>query len=198
MRKVYEGLFFTGAKVGFVSERQVEAGALKGHRLVIVPAASHVSDKVVEGLIRFAREGGQVVLVGQCLEFGRRGWKRKDAVPDASFTRLPAFPDAVRARAELAPRAALLAGERPVTVSTLPGPSPTVEWRCAADGEGGWLLYMLNTGHEAVEVTLQREGRPVGGIDLLTRNRVYSQTRLKSLQVKLIQMRSDPWRLPGS
>lgn len=65
-RAAFEGAYFTGAVCDFVTERQVEAGALSRYALVLVPRAAHAPEAVVQAFQAYIEGGGAVVTVGSC------------------------------------------------------------------------------------------------------------------------------------
>ena len=191
MRIIYEGLFFEGVKVGFLSERRVAAGDFGKCRLLIVPAACAVSDRAVRQIEQYARKGGKVLLAGTCFATDRRGRKRP-TVSGKGMLAVPAFADAEMARTALRPWLAKLDLCPPVTVVPAETPYPVVEWRYArGPGGQGELLYMLNTGHDPVEVKVLRSGRSVRGVDLITGQPFTGAAALESLGLRLLRLAGD-------
>jgi hypothetical protein len=58
-------LKFAGEKVTFVSERQLAAGLAPKVDVIITSLATHVDDKTIDGLRKFAKAGGKVLLCGE-------------------------------------------------------------------------------------------------------------------------------------
>jgi hypothetical protein len=188
MQRVYEGLFFEGIKVTFVSDRQAEQGRLKGFkpRLLIVPAASHVSNKAVEQIKRFADNGGTVLLVGNCFKFDQRGKLREKKVGLERMEPIKAFDTAGEARTSLKPWLEKLGGVPPVKVETTGNSFPVLEWRYAKDGKDD-LVYLLNLGHKPVTVTLWLAGKKRDGRDLISGEKFGPTGVMKSLDVRIIK-----------
>jgi hypothetical protein len=63
LERTYEALLKTGVPVDFVTTRQVLAGKLAQYRVLVIPAATYEHDEVVQKVMAFAPDGGQVVLV---------------------------------------------------------------------------------------------------------------------------------------
>ena len=59
--KTYTALSFTGNKIGFITERQLEQGKLPAAKVVFVPNVTHLSDEAFAALQRY---DGQLVFVG--------------------------------------------------------------------------------------------------------------------------------------
>ncbi len=190
MKTIYEGLFFEGIKLGFISERQIEKGNLNRHKLLIVPAASHVSGKVVDEVNRFAQNGGQVLLAGKCFTHDHRGQPRIPSEGTKNIQRFSAFENTAQSRAALAPILAKLDLLPPVQVKTSGSTLPVVEWRYAKSPAGDEFLFLLNTGHTPVTVSLSKSGKPVSGIDLITGKTQKSPTTIKSLDIKLLKLKN--------
>ena len=72
LRAVYQGTFFSDTKVSFVTERTIPEGALAKIKLLIVPTASHLPQPVVRTIAEWAKGGGKLVLVGDCLQRDQR------------------------------------------------------------------------------------------------------------------------------
>jgi beta-galactosidase GanA len=188
MQTVYEGLFFEGTKVTFISDRQAEQGRLERFKpkLLIVPAASHVSDQAMERIKNFADNGGMVLLVGGCFKFDQRGKLREKKIGSERMKPMAAFDTAGEARTSLKPWLEKLGTVPPVRVETTGSPFPVVEWRYAKEGNNN-LVYLLNMGHKPVRVTLWKDGKKVEGKDLIDGNKFGPAGVLKSLDVRLVK-----------
>jgi hypothetical protein len=190
MKTVYEGLFFEGIKLGFISERQIERGNLSQYKLLIVPAAGHVSDKMVDEVNRFAQNGGQVLLAGNCFTNDHRSQPRVFSVTTKNIQPFPAFENPTQARAALAPILAKLKLLPPVQVKSAGSGFPVVEWRYAKAPDGTEFLYLLNMGHTPVTVNLSKSEKPLSGTDLITGKDQNSTLILKSLDVKFLKLKN--------
>lgn len=187
MQAVYEGLFFEGTKVTFVSDRQAEQGRLNHSKpkLLIVPAASHVSDGAVEGIKKFADNGGTVLVVGDSFKFDQRGKLREKKIESKGMKRLGLFSTAGEARTTLKPWLEKLNVLPPVKVEVTGSNFPVVEWRYAKEGNQN-LVYLLNMGHKPVQVTIWKDGKKVEGKDLLEGNNFGSNELMKTLNVRIV------------
>ena len=184
----YEGLFFEGSRIGFISERQIERGMLDKYKLLIAPAAARVSDAVVERVRAFADRGGTVLLVGECFSQDRRSSRRADRIQGANVHRIPVLSGPAEARAKLAPWLDKLRLRPGIAIETSGAGPPVVEWRCAKDGAGADLLYLLNMGHKPTKIRIRRAGRAVAGVDLLSRERIGPDHTLASLELRIVRL----------
>ncbi|MBP3962481.1 S-layer homology domain-containing protein [Paenibacillus lignilyticus] len=65
MDRAYEALTFNGQRVGFVSEKQSQAGGLSDYKLLIVPQATNVSAATLTAIKAFVAAGGKVIVIGE-------------------------------------------------------------------------------------------------------------------------------------
>ncbi len=66
----YEAISYNGLKVGFVSENQIENGALENIKTLFIPNAKHVQESTFNALKPFVENGGKLVVIGnQALSF---------------------------------------------------------------------------------------------------------------------------------
>jgi len=93
MKTAYDALYFLGAPIGFVTDRQARNGGLSAFKAVFVPAAKRVEDDVVSHLAQYAEQGGTVVVTGDSFAMDEYGQTR-DVPPslrgDASLSTLGA------------------------------------------------------------------------------------------------------------
>jgi hypothetical protein len=151
LRSAYEGTFFLDAKIGFVTERTVDSGSLEGRRLLLVPAASHVSGAVAAAIRQWVADGGTLWLLGECLN------------RDPANRPLPALPELAAAEFAGVPvrRAALGRG---LVILTPPGTEPG---DCRKLGEA--LLATAGVQRPCRLVT--PAGEPVDGVEFRTATR---------------------------
>ncbi len=76
LKHVHFGLFCLDMNYGFLSERQIGKGQLKGRKLLIVPAADHVVDETVNSFKEYLESGGTALMIGDSLGHDERGQKR--------------------------------------------------------------------------------------------------------------------------
>ena len=190
MRIAYEGLFFEGVKIGFISERRAARGDFGDCKLLIVPAAIAVTDNAVAGIEAFSRKGGSVLLVGDCFSRDHRG-RERPLDDSAGCVRRPAFPDAAAARTVLAEWLTRLKLRPSVRLSVGETPRPVVEWRHTRQPKGkGDLLYVLNTGHSPADISVSDGNRLARGTDLISGRPFTGKEILPSLGLRLVRLQS--------
>jgi len=68
LKRTYEALNFTGIKIGFVTERMIEAEKIADYKLIIIPQATHITAEAHQGLQRYVASGGHLIAIGnECL-----------------------------------------------------------------------------------------------------------------------------------
>jgi len=62
--KAYKSLIFNGQKAGFITEKQLAEGQTANYRIIIVPAAVHVTPETLGAIKNFLGMGGKVLVLG--------------------------------------------------------------------------------------------------------------------------------------
>ena len=185
LEKVYTALAFTGVKLGFITERQLEAGVVPSTPVVLVPAVVHLSRAALLGLRRYQ---GRLVLVGgdEVLTRDECGQPNALGVP---VERVPLRPGATSAHNlydSLREKFAAW-GLRPAVEVRGSDHQPIwgVEWRTAATTTGT-VVNLCNYRRQAVDVMVTREGRPGKARDVLTGAPINGPFSLAPLDVRLL------------
>ncbi len=66
---VWEGSRCLGARVGFVSEKQVAEGKLEKFKLLLIPAAKYIIPDVAAAIVMYIKNGGTAVLIPESFTF---------------------------------------------------------------------------------------------------------------------------------
>ncbi|MEJ5251318.1 MAG: beta-galactosidase [Armatimonadota bacterium] len=159
--KLYEALSFTGVKVGFISERQLEEGILPSALVLLVANQRHLSDRALETLLRYR---GRIVFVGDGDLLSHNEYGQTREVRVAPGARIP-FTYGKSSARDLWPvlRTALPAwGVKPrVQVVDAEGnPIWGVAWR-TAELDGRTVINLCNYRHDAVCLSLRANGSPL-------------------------------------
>lgn len=196
LRRVYEGLNFSGLRLGFVTERQLARLAETGEmplplqeaRVVVVPRVTHISETALAGLRRFAEQGGRVAQVGEGLTMDEYDRPRADVALPAEQADLPPTARAVQAWAE--GRFAQWGIERPVRLLAAEDDASAwgVEY-AAADVEGRLVVNLTNYLPAPTQVRLMVNGEPRGGVDLLSGEEVAAVFEMPVLRPRLVEAR---------
>ena len=162
---------FAGHKTGFVYERRLEAladgqplgGYLSDLQVIVLPELRHLSAAALRGLERFAAEGGRIITIGAAPV---RDEYDRPCELDAPVATIPALRSeelmvaldgALQAAGVTAPTRLLDAdGAMVYGVEHL-----GVAW------QGGWLVSLSNYQHAEPLASLQINGAPVAGAELL-------------------------------
>lgn len=156
-RAAFEGAYFTGAVCDFVTERQVEAGALTRYKLVIVPRAAYTPGAVLRAFQEYIETGGTVMTVGPCFTHDEYGRARKHGLVQSGDGRLAVYPDPLTPHAyrDIIDRLLDAAGaSRPIRLEGSYGePVWGVNLR-AVEYRGQLLVSLLNLSREDKRVRL--------------------------------------------
>ena len=75
--EVYPSLLFSGAHVGFITERRLTGRQFGRSKVIVVPQVNYFPDEALSGLAEFAESGGTLVFVGNCQLKTERGVVRE-------------------------------------------------------------------------------------------------------------------------
>lgn len=82
----YEGASFGGFRLDYVTERQIEGGALSNLQAMIVPETPALSEAAFQRLDSFVNEGGAVARIGTPIPYNEDGRSRTDVVRNTGET----------------------------------------------------------------------------------------------------------------
>ncbi len=190
--KLYIALTFTGVKIGFVTERQLERGVLPDVPVLFVPNIVHLSDAAFETLKRYK---GRIVLVGNgnLLSRNEYGMSRDTGQWIQSKAEQIKFEYGKTSWRDLwqvfSERLKSLGVKPLVEVRDEKGlPIWGVAWRCA-ETPNGIIVNLCNYRQDAVKVTLWRDSKEVTGVDLLNGEQLSRSFTLSPLQIRLMLIR---------
>lgn len=188
--KLYTALTFTGVKIGFVTERQLERGKVPDAPVLFLPNIVHLSDEAFETLKRYK---GRIVLVGSDELLSRNEYGIARKIGHETWGKLERIEFEYGKTSWQNLWQVLLEklkswGVKPlVEVRDDKGmPIWGVAWRCA-ETPYGIIVNLCNYRHDTVRVTLWQNSKRVKGIDLLSSERL-SVTTLKPLEIRLISV----------
>ena len=187
MGKLYTALSFTGRKIGFVTERQLEGGLIPDAPLIFVPNITHFSDSAIASLRRFK---GRIVFVGESGLLSRDEFDRPR--PSNLATEKIAFRDGATSARDL--HTQLLASLSAWNIhpaldlrDTAQHPAYGVEWR-SAEFNGHWVVNLCNYCKKTANVTLTQNSRSITAYDVLSGEKVDATLTLSPLEVKLLRV----------
>jgi hypothetical protein len=200
VRQVTDSLFtalsFTGLKIGFVTERQLEDGGKPDTAILFVPGIVHLSSRALRQLAGY---DGRLVFVG-----GKELLLR-DEHDRTATVRLTADAlgesDGASWRTlwrDLTVALRRWAIEPPVTARSPQGDSLWgIEWRSVRTADDSWLVNLVNYRKEAVPVVILRDGSKVPCRDVLTGSELRQPLVLDSLETKLVRLAGGVERNKG-
>lgn len=174
LTSAYEALNFCGVRLGFVTERQLAACAETGNlpapldrvQLVIAPGVSRTPQATLSALGKYQKQGGRVLLIGQCFTHDEYGAERKStgrfpeplAPPANSEQAFPVLEEYIRS----------LPIERSVELRrTNKDAAWGVEY-LAVRHDGRLLVNLCNYLSQPQTLSLLVNGKAVAGTDLRT------------------------------
>jgi hypothetical protein len=190
LMNLYTALSFTGLKIGFVTERQLEQRKTPQGKVLFIPNVMHLSDTAFEGLQEYS---GKVVFLGDVNLLTKNEY---DDVRTAKLSKAQLLePVAYKTDSKwqtlwesLHPHLATMNLKPLVDVRDEKG-SPTwgVNWRCAATGDGN-IVNLYNARREPMTVTLHA-GERSKFTDLLTgKETAEGKLTLAPLEVRLCRV----------
>lgn len=201
LRQLYVALNFTGVPIGVVSDRMAAANDFGPTKLLVLTAATHLSDDAFDGIARFVTRGGKLLLVGDDnLRYDRFGHERaagdvKVVVAGAEtldkrlLTGNASQPELHRRLVELTTKLKFVPAFR---LADQRGRAPWgVEFRVART-RGRRLLNAINYLAEPQRVTLRRDGAPVRARDLISGATLGPQITLAPMQPLLLEPIGSP------
>jgi len=183
----YEGASYGGYGLSYVTEHQIERGALAVFEAMVIPETPALSQVAFDELSRFVTEGGAVARIGTPIPYNEDGRSRTDVVRNTGNTvlvrgmNLPT--EYLHAMDALIHRDAL-----PVTPHAINGYGFPVEGvkTLYTEHEGEPYLYMVNLRKEEMLVNIS--GNLLSGSDLISGAAVQFPMTLKSCDPMIIRL----------
>jgi hypothetical protein len=191
LEQAFTALSFTGLKIGFLTERQLERGTMHQAPLLIIPDCVHLSDSAFDALLLFK---GQILFVGgkDLLSKNEYDQTRDRRVPDRMRLKPVASPRTwqellVALRTRLAE-----ANVRPaMTLLDSDGkPQAKVQWQLASTPDG-IVINLYNASHDPATVRIDP---PAAMTNVLSSQNLPpgAPITLRPMQVMLLQAKPAP------
>jgi len=186
-QKLYMALSFTGLKIGFVTERQLERGEVPAAPVLFVPNLIHFSEDAAKTLRHYT---GQLVLLDEGSSLSRDEYDHERR-GELNAQHLPfhygktTWKDLAQS---LRPKLSEWQAQPPIQVLDPQGqPVTGVAWLCA-DSPEGTIVNLCNYGRKQVHITLRRRGQSVTGQDLLSGETISDIVTMDSLKPRLVRI----------
>ena len=183
--KLYTALSFTGLKIGFVTERQLERGEVPGPAVLFVPNIVHLSEDATKTLRKYP---GRLVYVGEGSLLSRDEYDH-ERKGELKAERLPFHYGKTtwqNIAQSLRPKLADWKAQPTVQVVDPQGqPVTGVVWLCA-DTPKGTIVSLCNFGRKQVQISLRRNDQAVTGQDLLSGEAAGDVVTMDSLKPRLV------------
>jgi hypothetical protein len=187
MFRTYIALNFCGLKIGFVTERQLEAGLVPTTSVLCIPNARHISNAAFSALKKYK---GHIIMLGDqslaydefdkprseklsgdVIPFSRKDNPARD-VHNSLMTRLNTW--------KVSPKTEL--------VDESGSPVWGVEWR-EAHTRNGTVVNIINYQKTPVSVKIVYNSRDAIATDVLTGKSVSPTIKLQPLEVRLLRVK---------
>jgi hypothetical protein len=187
---LYKALAFTGLKIGFVTERQLESGLVPETRVVLVPNIAHLSQDAATTLRKYR---GRLVLIGDkdVLAFDEYGHERKKKLRGEVMAITVKTGDLAQYLFHSICVKMHNWNVKPLVEvqDEKKHPAWGVEWRCAETPKGT-VINVCNYLSKPVTVSLVQAGKKISAQDILTGEHVEGPIQLNSLEVRLLRLAS--------
>lgn len=185
-QKLYTALSFTGLKLGFATERQLEEGIVPEAPVLFVPNVHHFSDAALAGLKKFQ---GRIVFVGDEKQLDHDDYGRtRDPQAQAEWLACTLQTQPRELSKQINAR---LAGWNAASAIAVQDENQQaawgVEWR-TADTPQGTVVNLCNYLKKPVGITLTRDKQAVVANDVLSGERVSGPLTLAPLEVRLLRL----------
>ncbi len=181
IHNLYESLSFCGNKLGFISEKQLEAGDFKQTRMIFAPSVKYIRKAALKKLTEFVQNGGKVITIGESFKYDRFGKPlgmqiKNMNLPDNLIGRN--YVEALKKQvyAVCKPKVSVLFNGKPDTYGLL--------WR-AADTPYGYLINVVNYTKKSGKISFPQS---VKAVDLISGKDVSKGTKINSLKPMLIKV----------
>jgi len=188
-RFAFEGCSFAGYKTGYVTEKQIVAGALDGIKVLVVPDTAAICEAAFPIIKEYMQGDECVIRTSTSITFDERGHSRRDIITSGRRT--------IHVRGENLPAEYLHAMDGVMRFGTLPViPRVVNTFGYPLEGikslylecDGSGYLYLVNL-RKASEVCHIQDG-PCAGRDLIGGRDVRFPYNLQPLDPMLIRL--DP------
>ncbi|MBU2880840.1 beta-galactosidase [Psychrosphaera sp. B3R10] len=189
--KLYEELFFEGMPVGFVTKNIIQKQDNGLWDVVVVYRNQFVTDAEFAALQSYLNQGGTVILdTKDALSLNEYGQKRKQQLVKGNGKLLVLNTNNI-AKIKQATLDEIKPSSKPaVVLKEINGVAhKTTMWRVVPNGKGGYLVNILNVGHNKanIELTLAN-GKSVDITDMMTSNPLETRFEIASEQVLLLEV----------
>ncbi len=182
----FEGCYFSGFPVRFVSDRLVLDGKLQDYQILVVPNAQYATDEVFAKIAAFAGKGGKVLCLGReslsMNEYGQKIAQREAVRKNFIFLERDTPEGCFAQYGKLLKQL----NQKPlVEVETASGDGTFgLEYRSAKTPDGKTLLYLLNLRKTPLTVKIPGDRT---WIDLIDGKPFSAQTTIAPLELHLLQ-----------
>ena len=181
MMKLFTALSFTGLKIGFVTEWQLEQHQAGEARILFVPGSVHLSDAAFKGI---GLMRGQIIFAGDDKLLSRNEYDqpRGERVVATTLATGKTWQETLKAIGPVLQNARV----QPAIKVQSDGGDWGVQWQTATTPEG-LVVNLYNARHDPIDVTIGDRA----SVDLLTGQTIAAsqKLRLQPMEVRLVRLK---------
>lgn len=188
--EIYEGCYFSGFPCRFVGDRQVLSGKLEDCKILVVPNAQYVPEKVFSKIAQFSRDGGTVLLFGED-SLSRDEYGKKVPSRDPIRKTFRVISTDIPKRYSEAFNGVLDEKKLKPEVEVVGKDGKKVfglEYRSVKDKKGNLLLYLINLNKSPVHVEIKGGGN---WLDLIENRKNPCGMTLNPLEIRFLRRTSS-------
>ncbi|EWH09582.1 hypothetical protein DS2_12143 [Catenovulum agarivorans DS-2] len=190
--KLYESLFFEGFPLGFATKNIIEKQDNSSWDTIVVYNNSHVTDAEFSALQSYLDQGGTLVLDShRSLALNEYGQPRGQKLQASKGKLIVLNTSNIQAIKQAA--LAQVSSSRMPAIQLIEDngqPFKTTMWRVQAQADGGYLLNIINVGHNTANIKLKlANGQKMQVTDLMTSNTLGAEISVDSEQVLLLAVK---------
>ncbi|KZS38834.1 glycoside hydrolase family 42 [Aquimarina aggregata] len=193
IRKLYKSLFFEGLPLGFLTKNIIEKQDNSTWNTVIVYKTKYVTDAEFAAMQSYLDKGGTIIIdSSESLLMNEYGKKRSQKL-SASKGKLVILKNASIAEIKKIALAEVADQMPDVIIESDNGKSfKTTISRVVKQGNGSYLVNLLNVGHNTAKIKLSlKSGKSITIKNLMTSNSVDSEFNLASEEVLLLEIKQE-------
>lgn len=154
LEAVYTALVFSGHKVGFISEKQLERHEFRELKMIVATDVSHISEAAAAGLAAFTADDGQVISAGDSFQYNSYGKKLDRVIAARQISGSMTLGDSVK----FWDRELAVIEPLPVKLEVLNARDNVGIFFRIVNTDQGWLVNIVNYNNELRRIRLTGDG----------------------------------------
>ncbi len=178
-QKVYTTLSSSGYKLGYLSEKQLEANKFGKVKVLFIPSVAYTRTSVLAGLKKFAEAGGTIVEYGDCFKFDQYGQALKSNLKSVKLGKEDLYRQTQKLLAKYVQLPVKISCN---TVKNLKG----IQYRSSTVGD---FCYINLVNYTDKVCKLKLSGANTSVVELISGNKITGDFELKPLKPVFIKIK---------